>query len=950
KDSNGAVSNVATVTMTVNPVNDAPVAQAQTLSLDEDASLLITLLATDIENDSLTYRIDTDVAHGTLVQQSSDSWLYTPAADYNGSDRFTFIANDGALDSAPVSVNLTINAVNDAPVASAEAVSVNEDTPLTINLAASDIEGDTLTYQISSQPQNGTVTLTGSQAVYQGASDFFGTDSFSFVANDGSVDSAPAVITVTVSSVNDVPVISGSPASSVAQDTVYSFTPTATDVEGDSLTFSISNKPSWLSFDSSTGLLSGTAGNSDVGVHSNIVISVSDGMDTVSLPAFNLTVINVNDAPTIGGIPALNVDQDALYSFTPTANDIDGDSLTFSISNKPSWASFDSSTGQLSGTPSNDDVGVNNNIIISVSDGAITTALSSFNLTVNNVNDAPTISGTPSTTISEDSQYQFIPTVNDIDGDSLSFSIINKPSWASFNTSTGELSGTPVNDDVGSYAAITISVNDGTVSASLTPFTLEVTNTNDAPVGQDFSFNLDEAANLVVTAGDGLLSTASDEDADDTLTAVAVSQPQFGSVSLNSDGSFSYQHDGSENFVDSFTFQVRDAAGALSAVHTVSFTINAVAEAPIAVDDSVTTAEDTPVNFSLVANDSDAEDDLVAASAAIVLPASKGTVSINNGIATYTPNANATGVDTFTYTVKDAALNTSAPATVTVTITPVNDIPVVQNVTLSIDEDTPSAATAIRSLATDVEDSIPTGTINLVRAPSSGQVVFDQVAGTFVYTPDANVTGQDSFTYTITDSEGGVSLPATVTVNIGAVNDRPVVADDSISTDEDTATTLAILANDSDVEDSGFNAANVSLENQGSGAGMYEFATVSVNLDGSLAIMPSQDVNGVFSFTYTLTDGEGLSSTPATVTLTINAVNDAPVALDNSAQLQEEGSFEVNVLGNDSDVDVGDSLDVSSVTVVSAPSNGQTQVTATGAIIYTANADYFGDDSFTYTV
>ncbi|MGO2373739.1 MAG: tandem-95 repeat protein [Pseudoalteromonas prydzensis] len=566
-------------------------------------------------------------------------------------------------------------------------------------------------------------------------------------------------------------------------------------------------------------------------------------------------------------------------------------------------------------------------------------------------NVAPVLSGSPSTTTAEDAAYSFIPTLTDSDtGDTHTFSIINKPSWASFDTSTGELSGTPENEDVGSYATITISVNDGTDSASLTPFTLEVTNTNDAPVGQDFSFNLDEAANLVVTAGDGLLSTASDEDADDTLTAVAVSQPQFGSVSLNSDGSFSYQHDGSENFVDSFTFQVRDAAGALSAVHTVSFTINAVAEAPIAVDDSVTTAEDTPVNFSLVANDSDAEDDLVAASAAIVLPASKGTVSISNGIATYTPNANETGVDTFTYTVKDAALNTSAPATVTVTITPVNDIPVVQNVTLSIDEDTPSAATAIRSLATDVEDSIPTDTINLVRAPSSGQVVFDQVAGTFVYTPDANVTGQDSFTYTITDSEGGVSLPATVTVNIGAVNDRPVVADDSISTDEDTATTLAILANDSDVEDSGFNAANVSLENQGSGAGMYEFATVSVNLDGSLAIMPNQDVNGVFSFTYTLTDSEGLSSTPATVTLTINAVNDAPVALDNSAQLQEEGSFEVNVLGNDSDVDIGDSLDVSSVTVVSAPSNGQTQVTATGAIIYTANADYFGDDSFTYTV
>ncbi|WP_016710209.1 Ig-like domain-containing protein, partial [Pseudoalteromonas haloplanktis] len=379
-------------------------------------------------------------------------------------------------------------------------------------------------------------------------------------------------------------------------------------------------------------------------------------------------------------------------------------------------------------------------------------------------------------------------------------------------------------------------------------------------------------------------------------------------------------------------------------------TIAAVADAPIAMDDSATTDEDTDVSVNLVDNDTDAEGDLVAASAAIVLPASKGSVSITNGIATYTPNANETGVDTFTYTVKDAALNTSAAATVTITITPVNDMPVVQAVSINVDEDTPSIATALRSLATDVEDTTPTGDITLVSGPTSGQVVLDQVAGTFVYTPDANVTGQDSFSYTLTDSEGGVSLPATVTVNIGAVNDRPVVADDSINTDEDTAATLAILANDSDVEDSGFNAANVSLENKGTGAGMYDFADVSVNLDGSLAITPQQDVNGVYSFTYTLTDSEGLSSTPATVTLTINAINDAPVAMDNTAQLQEEGAFEVNVLGNDSDVDTGDSLDVSSVSIVTDATNGQTQITATGAIIYTANADYFGSDSFTYTV
>ncbi|TMN63664.1 hypothetical protein CWB85_21640, partial [Pseudoalteromonas sp. S1727] len=133
-----------------------------------------------------------------------------------------------------------------------------------------------------------------------------------------------------------------------------------------------------------------------------------------------------------------------------------------------------------------------------------------------------------------------------------------------------------------------------------------------APVGQNFSFNLDEAATLTVALANGLLSNASDDDTGDTLTAVGVSQPQFGSLTLSGDGSFSYQHDGSENHSDSFTFQVRDSDGALSALHTVTLTIAAVADAPIAMDDSATTDEDTAVSVNLVDNDTDAEGDLVA--------------------------------------------------------------------------------------------------------------------------------------------------------------------------------------------------------------------------------------------------------------------------------------------------------------------------------------------------
>jgi hypothetical protein len=175
----------------------------------------------------------------------------------------------------------------------------------------------------------------------------------------------------------------------VAQNAFYSFTPTASDADNDVLTFSITNQPSWANFNRNSGTLSGTPTNDHVGTTNNIVISVSDGAMTSSLAAFNLTVTNVNDPPTIGGSPSTFVGANVLYSFTPTAQDIDGDMLTFSIVNLPSWANFDSTTGRLSGTPSESDVGIStNNIVITASDGVLSASLPPFGITVNTLSAA----------------------------------------------------------------------------------------------------------------------------------------------------------------------------------------------------------------------------------------------------------------------------------------------------------------------------------------------------------------------------------------------------------------------------------------------------------------------------------------------------------------------------------------------------------------------------------
>ncbi len=209
KVNDGTVDSApATVTITVSDVaepNVAPVAKAQAVTVDEDTTdNVITLSGTDADGDTLTYAIATQPSHGTLTLTGNIA-KYTPTANYTGADSFSFKVNDGTVDSAPAAVTITVKDVSEpnvAPVATAQAVTVNEDsTDNVITLAGTDANGDTLTYAIATQPTHGTVTLTGNIAKYTPTANYTGADSFSFKVNDGTVDSAPATVTITVTDV-----------------------------------------------------------------------------------------------------------------------------------------------------------------------------------------------------------------------------------------------------------------------------------------------------------------------------------------------------------------------------------------------------------------------------------------------------------------------------------------------------------------------------------------------------------------------------------------------------------------------------------------------------------------------------------------------------------------------------------------------------------------------------
>jgi hypothetical protein len=196
--------DTATVSLVVNPINDAPVADAQSLTTDEDTPLTVTLTGSDVDGDSLTFTVVTQPAHGSLTGTAPDL-TYTPDPDFNGADSFTFIVNDGELDSAVANIDITINAVNDAPTADAQSLTTDEDTPLAVTLTGSDVDGDSLTFTVVTPPAFGSLTGTAPDLTYTPDPDFNGADSFTFIVNDGELESAVANIDITINAVNDAP-------------------------------------------------------------------------------------------------------------------------------------------------------------------------------------------------------------------------------------------------------------------------------------------------------------------------------------------------------------------------------------------------------------------------------------------------------------------------------------------------------------------------------------------------------------------------------------------------------------------------------------------------------------------------------------------------------------------------------------------------------------------------
>ena len=593
----------------------------------------------DPQNDPLTAVLVSNVSHGSLTLNADGSFDYTPAADFNGVDSFTYRASDGSHQSGTATVSLNVAPVNDAPQARADTATVTRGTTVVIPVLTndSDVDGDTLTPVIETNPSHGSVTVNPDGTVsYTHDGSAAATDSFSYRAFDGQVHSGAVTVSLTI----DLPPtpVGGADEYGVDEDVTFSLPAPgvlANDTPASGLNATLVSPPAHAASFSlnADGSFSYQPAANYHGPDSLVYKACSAPTVCSSDTTVSITVNPVNDAPAINSTAVITATQDSPYSYTVTATDPEtADSppqtLSYSLVSFPAGMTINADTGLISWTPTNAEVG-NRNVTVRVKDSsgaANDSADQSFVIAVANVNDAPTLApiGSPQNATAG-TPFSVTATGSDIDaGDTLTYSLDAAPAWLSINPATGVVSGTPGAGDAGSSTVTVRAADNGTPSlAATTSFTLQVNPpANTAPVAvADTTFlylrNVQRSVSYAGPLGLGVL--ANDSDAENQgLSAQLVAGPGSGTLLLSGNGSFTYLRSATGNVTFSYRASDGQAINNLSNTATVTLRTDT---APVANSDncvydvsaqtvsqaqrcSVTSAKVVRVNAAL--NDTDA--------------------------------------------------------------------------------------------------------------------------------------------------------------------------------------------------------------------------------------------------------------------------------------------------------------------------------------------------------
>ncbi|GIT86743.1 S-layer family protein [Roseobacter sp. OBYS 0001] len=1101
EDGNGG-SDTATVTLTIAGVNDAPLGVNDTASTDEDSSTSgnvlsndtdidanDTLVVTEVGGSTLAVGVATTTSSGGSVTLGSDGqFIYDPGTAFNtlsvgqtATDSISYTVADGNGGSATATLSIVVNGVNDAPVANDDALAVGEDSTLFGNLTADNGNGADSDPDASDVPfvsaVNGQAADIGQQITLasgalltvngsgtfsydtNGAFDTLNagetaTDSFVYTLSDGNGGTDTATATITINGDADAPVaVDDSAATDEATAVTGDVLANDTDANGDTLLVSAVNgaagdvgvqvalasgalltlnSDGTFDYDPNGQFETLSAGQSGTDTFDYTVSDGNGGADTATV---TVDISGLNDSPIAQGDFFTTSEDAGLVGVDLFANngggvdsDIDQldmlvvtqvDGQSANVGTQVQLASGALLTVNADGTADYDPNGAfeflsvgataTDSFTYTISDGNGGTDTATVSIGVSGVNDAPdavddsrgvSVDGALSGNVLSDNGNG---ADSDIDGDTLSVTALNG-STVALGVATTLASGAIVTlnadgtfdyDQNGSFSGLgagttatdtfDYTISDGNGGTDTATVTITIGGSNLPPVAIDDAFDTNE--DTAFTTG-SVLGNDDDPNTDPLSVTGFDDTTTVGIVTNNGDGTFDYNPNGQfetlgvgETAVDTFTYMISDGNGGVDSA-TVNITINGVNDAPVASDDALAVTEDTSGSVVATANDTDIDGDDVeitsvddlATIGAVLVEADNDTITYDTNGQFETLAQGETATDSFSYTVTDGNGGT-ATATVDVTITGVNDGPVAQDDTVTTDEDTGIiGGSVLADNGNGVDSDVDNGAVLSIAAVNgqagdvgsqvtlaSGALLTLNADGTFDYDPNGAFealalgdVGSDSFTYTLTD-EFGATDDATVTVSIDGVNDAPVAQDDSFATDEDTGVSGNILSDNGSGADSDVDAGDTRVVSAINGTAasvgvqitLASGALLTVGADGAL----DYDPNGAFeflsvgatatdSFTYTISDGNGGTDT-ATVSIGVSGVNDAPDAVDDSRGVSVDGALSGNVLidngnGADSDID-GDTLSVTALNGTAA-ALGVATTLASGAIV-TLNAD-----------
>ena len=756
-------SNPKTAADMITVSTAAPTPTTETSqTVQEDGSTTISLTATDPNGQAVTFAITTDPTNGTATLSGTEI-TYTPNANFYGTDSVAYTASNGTYTSDPVTITITVEGQDDEPTTNDVSATTDEDTPVTLTLDATEIDGDNYSFSIVSQPTNGTLgSINGNQVEYTPNQDFNGTDTFTFEATDDrTYRRNVATATIIVNAVNDAPVANDITSQVTDENRAMQLDITldATDVEGDALTYSI------IGTNNGTVTVNGSTAtytpNQDWNGEDTFTYKANDGNLDSNTATVTVTVNAVNDAPETQDQSA-STNEDTAVTITLSVVDVDTQQgMTRSIVSSPSNGSVvlsGSGNQTATYTPTTNWNGTDT-FTWKANDGELDSNVSTVTITVAAVNDAPTTEDV-STTIDENRTASRSTGItlqgSDVDGDNLTYTVVSGPSNGNASIA-GSILTYAANQDWNGTETITYKANDGTVDSNTSTVTITINSVNDAPVTQNVSFTTDEDTPYT----ESYTAYVSDVEGDN-LTITTVTNPTNGTATCDDATNCTYTPNQDFNGTDSFTYKVND--GELdSNVSTVTVTVTAVNDAPVASAVSASTNEDTADNkITITGSDVDGDDITYI----LVSGPSNGSLASfpTNAFSTpydalYTPNQDWNGTDTFTYKANDGTTDSNT-ATVTITVAAVNDAPIANDMSLSLDRE---GSIDFTLDASDQDgDSLSK---SIVSQPDNGTLL--PGAGlNYTYTPDSGYFGTDSFTYKVNDGTSDSDVK-TVSFNIG---------------------------------------------------------------------------------------------------------------------------------------------------------------------------------------